>query len=249
MRILAISADEDPLFVRDDDGFDYEIEARWTGTTPSPRREDAEEAWGKVWASVVADGRTLTPGFAKEIGKDIKLGSASLLVKPNSRFLVANYLPSLAKRSEEAQRGRTLVRLGGQASPDEVVKRRRETPLQRQRLIERGPHGTQPSEIFISGHEILSAAMQFESVYRNGKVVSFANVIGLCKPHSPSNIVAPSNIIADIKSAVDEIDAFDEAQERRAKALGRLQDPPVASNLEADDIRTMIHGLLARPVM
>lgn len=121
MKVLAITQKGDPLFVRDANGIDFEVEAVWVGDarfrSPTPSLSLEQKVWNEVFSH---ERRIALYGCSMLVRPE------PLLVRPARRILVAHPLRSLADRDEVERRARALERLGGWPAEDEVVIRRSE---------------------------------------------------------------------------------------------------------------------------
>lgn len=126
MKVLAISSEGDPLFIRDERGHDFEVEVRWA-TDARHRRwaKDEESHWDSVWESVYC--RSPGSGLMLPPLPEVRFVVESALVKPAICVLTASYLPPLEEREVHERRTRAVERLGGSVQDDAVALRRRET--------------------------------------------------------------------------------------------------------------------------
>lgn len=99
MKVLAISHEGDPLFVRDERGRDFEVEVHVT-----------TEAWSGA-------------RFFHHSGT---IANPSSVAVPSTRVLMAHSLPTAEERDEHRRRARVVALLGGDAE-DPVSARRRRT--------------------------------------------------------------------------------------------------------------------------
>lgn len=135
MRVLAITHEGDPLFVRGQNGLDFEIEAFHAGDARL-RGADFLETDSRVSGGF----RRLRSGVY--VVDRLVMPQAPLLVRPTQRFFVAHLLLPMEARDAQERRTRAVERLGGQVAEDEVTMRRH---LAHQRAFARKHPKTRPS--------------------------------------------------------------------------------------------------------
>lgn len=128
MKVLAISHEGDPLFVRDDLGHDFEVEARWISDARfRDWADDGHTRWDATWDNISKE-------FVCESIRDVSvdwrkvrcyLSVEPMLVKPALRILTAHHLPHPEERAEQRRRAHAVELLGGEVV-DEIALRREE---------------------------------------------------------------------------------------------------------------------------
>jgi hypothetical protein len=229
VKTLAISSNGDPLFVRDDLGHDFEVEAHWISDARFRNwADDGTTPWDATWDKISNE-------FVHESIRDVSvdwrkvrgyLSAEPMLVKPALRILTAHHLPHPEERAEQQRRARTVELLGGEVV-DEIVLRREEA--EDARWHQRHPKA-RPS------HSSVWLPQSYQIV---GSTPLFTNI-------KVQRMTVPFMEISLVATPAEKTETLEEVHARRAEAMRRLQDPP--RTIE-DDVRALIHGIHSRPVL
>lgn len=228
MKILAVSHEGDPLFVRDERGHDFEVEVYWVSDARFRNwADDGTTPWDATWDKISQE-------FVHENVRDVSvdwrkvrgyLTADPLLVKPALRILMAHHLPHPEERAEQQRRARAVELLGGEVI-DETAQRREEAEDARWHQRHPKARPSHPS-VWLPVSYQMPKTIKVQRMEVPLKVRSMVEV---------SLVTTPA----------DKVETLDETHARRAEAMRRLQDPPRTME---DDIRFMLDGLRSRPVL
>ena len=240
MKVLVLSASGDPLFVRDDDGRDFEVEVGWaTATRVLPTRGPVD------------------------------LAVEPLIAKAAFRVLTTHQLPALEERDAHERRARALRRLGGSAAPDEVVARRAEA-AERESGTQSAPWSVVldpwTEKLFpgirqyVSDQGVFSSENQWKpppGFLLAGSMPKFTNIqvqrmdVPLKTIPFPGTLAWAMTPGYGLPFETAPEAPVDPVQARREEAMRRLQDPP-PEDFDASvqqDVRNLLDGLRKRPVL
>jgi len=227
MKVMAISHEGDPLFVRDDRGRDFEVETHWVSDARfrSWSQTDSDSKLDRIWGKVFSETgkRRVVPGGS------VFSSNEPLLVQAAVRVLVAHLLPSVEERDAQERRARVVERLGAWPAR-EVADRRHETGRAEWSRKHPKARPSHSSIILPPGFNARIATESMRLIFRRAKMPVFMEVHTASPPAGWT--IEPSQADMD----------------QRAEALRRLQDPVAVPSVETD-ILHLVDGLRRRPVM